>query len=126
MALGGSHISLAGFKASSTLASSQYYIVKFASTAGEVIVGAAATDSLIGVVQNDPGAGEAADIAVIGIAKVACEASQSAGAWVTSSTTGRAKVTSSGNDDVIGKLLEGTSSDAGDIAAILLTGPSNF
>jgi hypothetical protein len=125
MALGGMHTSLAGLLAGADLSSSQYKIVKFASTAGEVIVGALATDNLIGVLMNDPADGEAADIAVLGIAKVQCEASQNAGAWVTSSTTGRAKVTSTGNDDVIGKLLE-ASSDAGDIAAILLTGPSNF
>jgi hypothetical protein len=125
MALGGMHTSLAGLTAAGTLATSQYKIVKFASTAGQVIVGALATDNLIGVLMNDPADGEAADIAVLGIAKVQAEASQSAGAWVTSSTTGRAKVTSTGNDDVVGKLLE-ASTDAGDIVAILLTGPSNF
>ncbi len=125
MALGGMHTSLAGLTASGTLATSQYKIVKFASTAGQVIVGAAATDNLIGVLMNDPTSGQPADIAVLGIAKVQAEASQSAGDWVTTSTTGRAKVTSSANNDVLGKLLE-ASTDAGDIVAILLTGPSNF
>lgn len=125
MALGGEYLSIPGLTAGQDLSSIQYKIVKFASTAGQVIVGAAATDNLLGVLMNDPAANEPAHVATIGVAKVQAEASQNAGAWVTSSTTGRAKVTSSGNDDVIGKLLE-ASTTAGDIVAILLTGPSNF
>lgn len=125
MALAGDYMVVSGFLAGASLASSQYKIVKFASTAGEVVVASAATDNLLGVVMNDPADGEPAHVAAIGVAKVQCEASQTAGAWVTSSTTGRAKVTSSANDDVLGKLLEASTS-AGDICAILLTGPSNF
>lgn len=106
-----------GFKASATLAAKQYYIVKAASTAGEVIVGAAGTDALMGVVYNDPAAGEAADIAVGGVVKVAGEASVSVGDWVTSSSTGRAKTTTTDGNVVIGHALDATS-NAGDIIRV--------
>lgn len=106
-----------GLVASATLASKQYYLVKAASTAGEVIVAAAGTDAILGVVQNDPGAGEAAAIGVGGIVKVAGEASVSVGDWVTSSTTGRAKTTTTDGNVVIGHALDATSS-AGDIIRV--------
>ena len=107
-----------GLKAGSSLASNQYYMVKLASTAGEVIVGAANTDAIIGVLQNDPADGEAAAIGVGGVLKVAGEASVSAGNWVTCSSTGRAKATTTDGDVVLGTALDATSS-AGDIIRVV-------
>jgi len=103
---------------SASLASKQYYMVKLASTAGEVIVGAANTDAIIGVVYNDPAAGQEAQIAVGGVLKVAGEASVSAGNWVTCSSTGRAKATTTDGDVVLGTALDATSS-AGDIIRVV-------
>lgn len=119
MATQGEHTKLS-LLAGADLSSSQYKIVKLASTAGEVVVGAAATDNVIGVLLNDPADGEVAEIAVAGIVKVQAEASQSAGATVASSTTGRAKVTSTGNDGVLGTLLDASTS-AGDIVRVLVS-----
>lgn len=54
---------LPGLVAGVTLATSQYKVVKFASTANAVIAVAATTDKAIGILQNDPAAGEAAIVA---------------------------------------------------------------
>jgi hypothetical protein len=120
MATGGRYDSIPGLKASATLASSQYYVVKAASTAGEVIVGAtAATDPVLGIVQNDPAAGEVADVAFVGICKAAAEASVTYGSQLTTSTTGRVKTTTTDGDRIVGIALE-ASSAAGDIISVLL------
>jgi len=114
------YLTVPGLLASATLAAKQYYCVKLASTAGEVIVGAAATDVCFGIVQNDPGAAEEALIAIHGAVKASAEASVSYGDELACSTTGRVKTTTTENDDVIGIALE-ASSAAGDIIGILLT-----
>lgn len=112
-------LTFGGLLAGASLASSQYKIVKLASTAGEVIVGAAATDQCIGVLLNDPADGEEALIQVNGVAKVLAEASVSAGNLVASSTTGRAKAASTANNKILGIALDASSS-AGDLIRVLL------
>ena len=119
MAVGGRYDSLVGVKASATLASKQYYVVKASSTAGEVKAAAAATDKLLGIVQNDPAAGEVADVAINGFVKAAGEASISYGDALTASSTGRVKSTTTNGHHVIGTALEATSS-AGDIIRVLM------
>ena len=107
-----------GLTASATLAAKQYYMVKLASTAGEVIVGAAKTDEVIGVLQNDAAADEAVSIGWGGVLKVAAEISVNAGDWVTCSTTGRAKTTTTDKDYALGIAIDASSS-AGDIIRVL-------
>ena len=107
-----------GLTASATLAAKQYYLVKMASTAGEVIVAAANTDDILGVLQNDAAADEPVAIGIGGVLKVSAEASVSVGDWVTSSTTGRAKTTTTDGDVVIGHAID-ASSAAGDIIRVV-------
>lgn len=107
-----------GLTATATLAAKQYYLVKASSTAGECKVGSANTDQIIGVVQNDPAAGEAAAIGIGGVLKVAAEASVSIGDMVTCSSTGRAKTTTTDGDVCIGSALDASSS-AGDIIRVV-------
>lgn len=74
MAYGQLYNTLAGFRANSTgLATSQFKIVKLASTAGQVVLNAtsAFAGNLVGVLQNAPGANEEAEVAFSGICKVA-------------------------------------------------------
>ena len=66
MATWGQYITLPGLKASGTL--TQYKAVKFASTAGRVVSTSATTSRAIGIVQNDPTDGEAAEVAALGVA----------------------------------------------------------
>lgn len=98
---------------------SQYSVVKLSTTAGAVKVGAAVTDRAIGVLQNDPAAGEAAEVAVVGICKVLAEASVAKGDHLACSSTGRAKATTTANDDVFAIALEGAGT-AGYIISCLL------
>ena len=119
MAHGGRYDSIPGLKASSTFAAKQYYVCKVSSTAGEVIPGAAATDSLLGIVQNDPAAGEVADVAAVGICKAAGEASVSFGSALTCSSTGRVKATTTNGHVLVGYALAATAA-AGNIIPVLL------
>lgn len=119
MASGGSYFSIPGLVASATLAAAQYKCVKHASTAGQVIVGAAATDNVIGILQNDPAAGEPALIACSGVALALSEDTVAAGDSLASSTTGRVKTTTSANNGVVGMALEAGS--AGDLIQILIS-----
>lgn len=52
-----------GLAAGGNLASAQYKVVKFASTAGQVIVVTATTSVAVGILQNDPTVGQAALVA---------------------------------------------------------------
>lgn|SRR5690554_1817722 len=61
---GHAHINyLPGLVAGADLSNAQYQVVKFASTAGAVVSVSATTDPAIGILQNDPTAGQPASIA---------------------------------------------------------------
>lgn len=108
-------------EAASNLSSYQYYVVKFASTAGQVkLATTPATDTIIGVLQNEPTAGQEAQIAGIGYCIAAAEASVSAGNPVTCSSTGRVKATTTDKDEVLGFAMQ-ASSAAGDLIQVHLT-----
>lgn len=119
MATYGEYWTIPGLVASGDLSAIQYKIVKFASTAGAVIVAAAATDSICGVLQNDPTDGQAAEVAIQGVCKVLSEASVTAGDHVAASTTGRAKTTTTANNHVLGIALD-TNAAAGDLIRVAL------
>lgn len=64
---------LRSFKAGADLSAKQFYLVKMGSTAGEVVLAAAATDEVIGILQNAPVAGDTALVLLVngqGTAKV--------------------------------------------------------
>lgn len=108
------YLDVPGLVAASSLASNQYYIVQLASTAGQVKLATSGTSKIVGVLQNDPVAGQPADIATGGAFKVAAETGVSIGDLLTSSSTGRAKTTTTGGNMIIGKAIQASSS-AGDI-----------
>lgn len=120
MAYSNAFSSIPGLKATATLAAKQYYVVQASSTAGEVKVGTSATSKIIGVVQNDPAAGEVALVAGAGVAKCAAEASVAYGDFLTCSSTGRVKTTTTNNHLLVGKALA-ASSAAGDVIPVLLS-----
>jgi len=123
MATGGHYFTIPGLIANGTsLATKQYYIVQHASTAGQVKLATSGTSKILGVLQNDPAAGEACEVAAPGgVFKVACEASVSLGDKLTSSSTGRAKSTTTSGHRLIGQALEAYSTAAG----IIMAGPIN-
>ena len=113
-------LKLTGLLAGADLSAKQWFVVKMASTAKEVVLNVLATTRGIGVLQNDPADGEPALVAINGAVRVATEASVSAGDFVAASTTGRAKTTTTDGDEIVGIALEANSA-AGDIIGILLT-----
>lgn len=121
MAIHGRYDSIPGLLATATLAAKQYYVVQASSTAGEVKVGStAATDLILGIVQNDPAAGEVADVACNGIAKAAAETGVTYGDSLTTSSTGRVKTTTTDGDQIVGIALA-SSTAAGDIIPVIVS-----
>lgn len=118
---GDNQIKLTGLTATSSLAAKQYHLVKFASTAGQVKVASSATSNLVGVLQNDPAAGEAAEVAIFGESKVVAAASISVGDKLVSNSTGQAKTSSTIGAVVIG-YAKTASSTAGNIITVILSG----
>lgn len=110
------------FKAGSDLSAKQYYIVKMCSstTPYGVILGAANTDEVIGVLQNEPAMNEAAVVRVFGTTKVIAGTPIAIGEWVVSDASGKAQNVQADKNTVIGLALETASAD-GDIIEILLT-----
>jgi len=125
MASYGKYITIPGAIAGESFAAKQYYVCKVGTTAQEVkVAGTAATDMVVGVIQNDPADGQEAEVACLGVAKAAAETGITYGDYVTTSSTGRVKTTTTDGDSLVGIALE-ASSAAGDIIKVLVV-PSKY
>jgi len=67
------------FVAGEDLSAKQYHFVKIDNGDGEVVAVNGATDRPIGVLQNAPTAGQAAEVTIVGGTKIACGGSASFG-----------------------------------------------
>lgn len=109
------------FVAGEDLSSSQYKFVML-HTDGTVKACSATTDIPIGVLQNKPTSGQAAEVALLGWTKVQSDAALSIGNVVGTSADGQAAAYAAGTDTT--KYLSGivtkASGAAGDIAEIIL------
>lgn len=106
------------FVAGEDLSSKKYYIAQL-DASGNVEVGESATDLLVGVIQNKPESGKAALIRNAGTSKVVASAAIAIGAFVTTTSAGKAVTTTTDKDVVIGRALEAAGAD-GDIIEIQL------
>jgi hypothetical protein len=107
--------------AGESLTAKQYYFVKL-SAANTVICCAGATDVPIGVLQNKPAAGEAAEVCISGITKVSGDADLAFGNLVGTSADGQADAKSVGVDTteyVVGIVIADNGA-AGGLATIAL------
>ena len=102
------------FTAAADLSGKQFYFVKLAS-ATTVTVCAAATDKPIGVLQNKPTSGQAAEVMVIGISKVSSDAGLSAGDLIGTSGDGQADAT----EYIAGQVISGSNSAGGLATAVI-------
>ena len=102
-----------------SIATKQFYIVK-QHTDGTMILAAAATDKIVGVLQNKPAVGQAALVRFLGTTKVVAGGTISVGAWVTADSNGKAVATTTDKDVVLGKYLGTASAASGDIIEIQL------
>lgn len=97
----------------------QWRFMKAHTTAGQVIKVAANGGASIGVLQNNPNTGEAADIMMIGVSLVEAGAAVAAGALVMSDTVGRAITAATAGSKIQGQALEAASA-AGQYIAVAL------
>lgn len=102
-----------------SLATKQYYIVK-QHTDGTMILAAAGTDKIVGVLQNKPTVGKAALVRFLGTTKVVAGGAISVGAWVTADSNGKAVATTTDKDVVLGKYLGTGAAASGDIIEVQL------
>lgn len=82
-------------------------------------IATAASDLIIGVVTNNPGIGEAANVQFVGTVKVVASAAITKGAWVTATTAGKAVTTTSDHAVVLGRALN-TVTTSGDLVEVEL------
>lgn len=100
------------FVAGADLSAKQYYLVKL--SAGTVIPCAAVTDVPIGVVQNNPLSGEAAEVVLLGGTKVVSSANLAAGVQIGTTTAGKVAALVAGTDTtkyVVGTLVTAAGAD---------------
>lgn len=110
------------FEAAADLSAKQYRLVKM-SGANTVNVASAATDAIIGVLQNEPKSGEAAVVRLEGTSKVSSgtPVGVSYGGYVTSDSNGQAIATTTTDDNVIGIALSAASTAVDDVVEILIS-----
>ena len=65
----GDQILIPGILAGASLTTKQYHIVTMASTAKEVVSSTTTGDVAVGILQNDPADGEAANVCALGISR---------------------------------------------------------
>lgn len=124
MAYEGAQIKVGQWTASADLSAKQYHFVKM-SGAGTVDVTAAITDKTIGVLQNTPKSGQAAEVVVFGITKVVADGILAAGNLIGTSGDAQADAIAAGTDTtvyVVGQALE--TAAAGDTTTMFFN-PSN-
>ena len=119
---------IGNLKAHATLAAKQFYCVKAYTTNNEVVVCDSAGEPILGVVQNKPAAGEAADVMGLGVTKVVAAETLTAGdLWGTGAagTAVKVEATATGADVrsyAAGMVLEGAA--VGELATVTVGFPS--
>jgi len=102
-----------------TLEAKQYYIVK-QHTDGTMILAAAGTDKIVGVLQNKPAVGKAALVRFLGTTKVVAGGAIPVGSWVTADSNGKAVATTTDKDVVLGTYIGTGAAASGDIIEVRL------
>ena len=124
MAFNTEYLTIPGLKANSTgLATSQYKIVKLASTAGQVVLNGTSlfAGNVVGVLMNAPAGNEEAEVAVSGVVKLIVATSTIAVGDVIGCNTTSLGVDggTTDNGSRLGKAIE-ASAAANDIISVLL------
>jgi hypothetical protein len=110
------------FKAGANLSAKQYYFVKLDSTQNQMVLAAAATDKILGVLQDAPTSGDYGRVTLLngqGTTLVTAAAAISLGAFVTSDSAGKAVATTTAGNLVCGVALEAATAD-GNLIEIML------
>ena len=102
------------------LSAKQFFAVKLDAN-GKIVLAAAATDQVLGVLQNDPKAAQVGQVRHLGITKAVAGAAITLGDEVISDAAGKVISTSGAGDRIIGHALEAAAAD-GDVISVLMTG----
>lgn len=102
-----------------SLASSQFLGVYVNSTNG-IDVQTTAGSAIAGVLQNNPAAGQAAEIMTLGVTKMLCGVAQNPGTPVYVNGSGATTGSASGNNVIIGYLVDQVASIAGQLCSVML------
>lgn len=124
MAYEGAQLKLGNLTAAADLSAKQYHFVKLAS-ATTVNVCTAITDVPIGVLQNTPTSGQAAEVCIFGITKVVADGILAAGNIIGTSNDSQADAIARGTDTtvtIMGQAIEAAA--AGETVTMFLN-PSN-
>lgn len=109
--------------AGADLSAKQFYAVKVNSSKAIVLAGAG--ENALGVLQNDPTSGQAAEVMVVGVSKVKLGATVVAGENVMADAAGKL-VPATGVNAVLGVCLQGgDANEIGEIALVSRTGVGN-
>jgi hypothetical protein len=100
MAYEAAQVKVGQFTASADLSAKQYHFVKMSGN-NTVTVCAAITDVPIGVLQNAPTSGQAAEVCLFGISKVVADGTLAAGNVIGTSLDGQADAISAGSDTTV-------------------------
>lgn len=113
---------LGTLKAGADLSSTGQYRFVTLDANGDVVLCSAITDEPVGVLQNDPGLGEEAEVMVTGVTKLEADSAIAIGDELGTSADGQADTIASGTDTTVykvGKALQ-AASGAGVIFAALI------
>ena len=113
------------FVAEQTFAAKQFYIAELSATEGQVDVCDAAADRGIGVIQNNPVAGGAATVRILGKSQVISDGSGTAiaiGDYVGPNSSGKAVKKATADYSAIGIALQASSADGTIIEVLLMPG----
>ena len=120
----GENFKIHGLTAAASLTAKQYHAVMLATTARQVKAASAATVAIVGILQNDPAAGEPASVVGAGMTKAYSGAAIAAGDLVTANTTAQLVATTTANNKVIGRAITAASGTA--VLFEVFVAPSNY
>lgn len=113
-----------GLIAAADLSAKQYHFVKLNGTGTGVVACNGATDKPIGVLQNKPTSGQAAEVMMLGISKVVGDANLAIDDFIATSADGQAAAVVPGTDTtryVVGRVLLENTAAGGIVSAYINT-----
>lgn len=108
----GENFKIHGLTAVGDLSAKQYHVAMLASTARTVKASTGPTAANVGILDNDPVAGEPASVIGAGMAKAYSGAAIAAGDLVTANTTAQLVTTTTANNKVVGRAITAASGTA--------------
>ena len=124
MAYEAAQVKVGQFTASADLSAKQYHFVKMSGN-NTVTVCAAITDVPIGVLQNNPASGGAAEVCLFGISKVVADGNLAAGNIIGTSADSQADAITRGSDTTVTVMGQAIEAGAAGQTVTMFLNPSN-